>query len=231
MVIISEDANEPPEPSSGSRTGNSNSTSDNRAPQVDGPPGTPADLPVAHLRVEDSRAAPDEKSWIPAPTANQSVDVKSLASNSSESLSSTFASRNLPPYTSAEGSNTVIGIDDLAGETPAYATKPAVVADRLQTNLQNGLSDQEAQRRLAENGPNRLESKGGVSVWGVLLRQVSNSLTLVWKSLIFLLLFCFSLDKVCLSGQTSHQQLKRLLLRRCNTLSVSMIMNSPARSP
>lgn len=53
------------------------------------------------------------------------------------------------------------------------------VATYLEANLEDGLSTQDAQSRLARNGPNKLEGDEGVGVWRVLVRQVSNSLTLV----------------------------------------------------
>jgi Na+-exporting ATPase len=47
------------------------------------------------------------------------------------------------------------------------------------TIISNGLSGTEAALRLERDGPNTVREMEGVSVWGVLLRQVSNSLTLV----------------------------------------------------
>lgn len=49
----------------------------------------------------------------------------------------------------------------------------------LDTDLSNGLSHTEAARRLADHGPNRIEAAKGLSAWKILLRQVSNSLTVV----------------------------------------------------
>jgi P-type Na+/K+ transporter len=43
----------------------------------------------------------------------------------------------------------------------------------------NGLSREEASARLQRDGPNKVEGAKGLSVWKILLRQVSNSLTLV----------------------------------------------------
>ncbi|KAL2157262.1 hypothetical protein VTH06DRAFT_6302 [Thermothelomyces fergusii] len=49
----------------------------------------------------------------------------------------------------------------------------------FETNVDNGLDGSEAARRLQHHGPNKVEGAKGLSVWTILLRQVSNSLTLV----------------------------------------------------
>lgn len=43
----------------------------------------------------------------------------------------------------------------------------------------NGLSTSEAEKRLQLHGANKLEGAGQVSIWEILLRQISNSLTIV----------------------------------------------------
>ena len=63
--------------------------------------------------------------------------------------------------------------------TDAHCFTPGEVAASLGTSLENGLSAEDAAERLARDGPNKLEGEAGVGVWRVLLRQVSNSLTLV----------------------------------------------------
>jgi len=55
---------------------------------------------------------------------------------------------------------------------------PAVVG-LLSSHLENGLAPAEAARRLQQHGPNKVEGAKGLSLWTILLRQVSNSLTLV----------------------------------------------------
>ncbi|KAJ5925520.1 ATPase P-type K/Mg/Cd/Cu/Zn/Na/Ca/Na/H-transporter [Penicillium verhagenii] len=61
----------------------------------------------------------------------------------------------------------------------AHLLDPVDIASFLQTDLQNGLSTSEACLRLQQDGPNTVQEVTGVSVWGILLRQVSNSLTIV----------------------------------------------------
>ncbi|CAG8975453.1 hypothetical protein HYALB_00004767 [Hymenoscyphus albidus] len=53
------------------------------------------------------------------------------------------------------------------------------VAAFLEVDTKNGLSTDEAEKRLQIHGPNSLEGAGQVSIWEILLRQVSNSLTIV----------------------------------------------------
>ncbi|KAI1341332.1 potassium/sodium eff [Xylariaceae sp. FL0016] len=50
---------------------------------------------------------------------------------------------------------------------------------RLETSIQHGLTSTEAARRLDEHGKNVVSAAQGLSVWKILLRQVSNSLTIV----------------------------------------------------
>ncbi|KAI1177044.1 hypothetical protein F4777DRAFT_587460 [Nemania sp. FL0916] len=49
----------------------------------------------------------------------------------------------------------------------------------LVTNAKHGLSHSEAARRLAKDGLNNVKAAKGLSAWKILLRQVSNSLTVV----------------------------------------------------
>ncbi|KAI0836487.1 potassium/sodium eff [Hypoxylon sp. FL0890] len=49
----------------------------------------------------------------------------------------------------------------------------------LKTDVKHGLHSREAARRLERDGPNKMEGAQGLSVWKILLRQVSNSLTMV----------------------------------------------------
>ncbi|KAH8692599.1 fungal-type putative potassium/sodium efflux P-type ATPase [Talaromyces proteolyticus] len=54
-------------------------------------------------------------------------------------------------------------------------------------DVRNGLSQNEAAARLQQIGPNKIEADKGVPMWEILLRQVTNSLTLV-----LLLTMCLS---------------------------------------
>ncbi|EEP75411.1 potassium/sodium efflux P-type ATPase [Uncinocarpus reesii 1704] len=61
----------------------------------------------------------------------------------------------------------------------AHTFAPSHIADVLGVSLQDGLSTAQAASRLERDGPNKVKSAAGISMWKILLRQVSNSLTLV----------------------------------------------------
>ncbi|KAI7247609.1 hypothetical protein KC335_g18823, partial [Hortaea werneckii] len=63
--------------------------------------------------------------------------------------------------------------------TLAHTLASGQVAEQLETNVERGLTTQEATERLRQYGHNKLETSGGVSWWRILIRQVSNSLTFV----------------------------------------------------
>lgn len=67
-------------------------------------------------------------------------------------------------------------------DQPAYRLPAGEVAQLLDTNVERGLSKQEAKRRHGVVGDNALEGGEGVSIWKVLIRQVANALTLVRSS-------------------------------------------------
>jgi Na+-exporting ATPase len=51
--------------------------------------------------------------------------------------------------------------------------------NHLLTFIRHGLQSEEAAERLSKDGPNAVEGTEGLSLWKILLRQISNSLTLV----------------------------------------------------
>ncbi|RDW58038.1 potassium efflux P-type ATPase [Coleophoma cylindrospora] len=53
------------------------------------------------------------------------------------------------------------------------------ISQKLNVDVQYGLRTEDAIYRLGRDGPNRLRGTEGTSVWRILMRQVSNSLTLV----------------------------------------------------
>lgn len=53
------------------------------------------------------------------------------------------------------------------------------VASQLATDPDNGLSEQEAQSRLAKFGLNELQGGGGVSAGRILMKQIFNAMVLV----------------------------------------------------
>ncbi|KAG2008873.1 calcium-transporting ATPase [Coprinopsis cinerea AmutBmut pab1-1] len=69
---------------------------------------------------------------------------------------------------------------DFFSVTPkSHTLTPARLAEDLGTSLTDGLSRNEAARRLATYGENVLEGDGGISIWKVLIGQLANALTVV----------------------------------------------------
>ncbi|KAL5002891.1 hypothetical protein BDV10DRAFT_156509 [Aspergillus recurvatus] len=69
---------------------------------------------------------------------------------------------------------------DLLGSADhAHIISPSSLSAILDVDLQHGLSNEEASSRLARDGPNSVKEMEGLSAWKILLRQVSNSLTLI----------------------------------------------------
>ncbi|KAI0969611.1 hypothetical protein F4678DRAFT_165914 [Xylaria arbuscula] len=69
--------------------------------------------------------------------------------------------------------------DDVCGLRAPHTLPIDQLEHLLETDASNGLSHTEAARRLEEYGPNRVKAAKGLSLWKILLRQVSNSLTVV----------------------------------------------------
>ncbi|KAJ5648638.1 ATPaseP-typeK/Mg/Cd/Cu/Zn/Na/Ca/Na/H-transporter [Penicillium lividum] len=64
----------------------------------------------------------------------------------------------------------------------AHSFEPADIASFLDTDLHHGLTTSEALLRLERKGPNAVQEITGISVWGILLRQISNSLTIDYRA-------------------------------------------------
>lgn len=62
---------------------------------------------------------------------------------------------------------------------PAHSLPYQVVLEELSTKLDEGLTPDEAARRLQTYGPNKLDEGEGVSVVKILVRQVANAMMLV----------------------------------------------------
>ena len=56
---------------------------------------------------------------------------------------------------------------------------PAEIASSLQTHLQRGLQEAEAQKRLEEYGENRLETKSRLSPWKIFISGFADFMVLV----------------------------------------------------
>ncbi|KAH7051338.1 potassium/sodium efflux P-type ATPase [Macrophomina phaseolina] len=96
------------------------------------------------------------------------------------------------PLTSAP--STAASTDDgkeSSGFKNAHTVPAATVAQVLGVDPQNGLTRAEAAARLERDGLNKVEGAKGLSLWKILLRQVSNSLTLV---LVIVMALSFGID-------------------------------------
>lgn len=62
---------------------------------------------------------------------------------------------------------------------PAHTLPWEAVIKELTTGLDEGLTPDEASRRLQQYGPNKLDEGEGVSVVKILVRQVANAMMLV----------------------------------------------------
>jgi Na+-exporting ATPase len=62
---------------------------------------------------------------------------------------------------------------------PGHTLPYEVVLKELGTGLDEGLTPDEASRRLQQYGPNKLDEGEGVSVLKILIRQVANAMMLV----------------------------------------------------
>ncbi|TPX18619.1 uncharacterized protein E0L32_002476 [Thyridium curvatum] len=73
----------------------------------------------------------------------------------------------------------------------AHILQVAQLAERARTDLEDGLAQAEAARRLEQDGPNKVEGAQGLSVWKIFMRQISNSLTIV---LLITMVLSFAID-------------------------------------
>lgn len=109
-------------------------------------------------------------------TNELSSSETAATSNAASSNSSTIA-------VDAQTPDTVIDIasSDVYDGLNPHTVDANEVAQALGVHLTSGLSTAVAKEKLQKNGPNKLTSDGGITWYGVLMRQVSNSLTLVCK--------------------------------------------------
>lgn len=120
-------------------------------------------------------------------TRNDSPGLKSQDLSKSTTTTATPALSSDAPKVST---NEKITIQPATSDADAQqnrgpvATEPHTVPvsqleEHLETSLQHGLSSDEATRRLGQDGPNKVEGAKGLSLWKILVRQVSNALTAV----------------------------------------------------
>ncbi|KAK4231880.1 hypothetical protein QBC38DRAFT_464814 [Podospora fimiseda] len=96
-----------------------------------------------------------------------------------------------------EGRGSTTSTPTLLTPESAHTLTVPDVCSLLDTDPQNGIDDAEAARRLEQHGPNKVEGAKGLSLWTILLRQVSNSLTLV---LVITMVLSFAIDDMIEGG-------------------------------
>lgn len=62
---------------------------------------------------------------------------------------------------------------------PAHTAEPEKVLEALAVDPENGLSDDEVQKRIAEYGPNRIKPPPKASLGKIFFRQVANAMTVI----------------------------------------------------
>jgi magnesium-transporting ATPase (P-type) len=72
---------------------------------------------------------------------------------------------------------------------PSHCLPYDVVIRELSTNIDEGLTKEEAQRRLQVYGPNQLEEGEGISIIKILIRQIANAMILVKRFISFSIYF------------------------------------------
>lgn len=60
-----------------------------------------------------------------------------------------------------------------------HTAEPSKVLTALAANQQNGLSEDEAAKRLGEYGPNRIKPPKKPSIFAITMRQIGNAMTVV----------------------------------------------------
>lgn len=75
--------------------------------------------------------------------------------------------------------------EHLSLSSPAYLLTAEEIVQQLATDTDNGLSEEEAQRRITKYGLNELEAGDGVSAFKILMGQIFNAMVLVTLIYIF----------------------------------------------
>lgn len=78
-----------------------------------------------------------------------------------------------------EGPGHVSGQANSPMTAPAHSLTYEQVLEELNTNLIDGLTDEEAKRRLEEHGRNEFGEQKGVQPIKIFIGQIANALTLV----------------------------------------------------
>jgi hypothetical protein len=113
--------------------------------------------------------------------ASPGQDLPPLTKNVSSATTVTSASPNssfTAVGTLTDETTIEVLADPYDGKNP-HAVDAEAVAATLGVDFASGLKTADAKEKLMRDGPNKLTGDGGTTWYGVLIRQVSNSLTLV----------------------------------------------------
>ncbi|SMQ53206.1 unnamed protein product [Zymoseptoria tritici ST99CH_3D7] len=142
--------------------------------------------PVASSFDVESHSTPHQHGGgLPAPDDSGNVDDPPPIPSAGSSSVGSVLLKNEKDVDGARRTNnsSIISIDPNDGTSEIHARAHALPADTvasiLGTDTDNGLSTTEVAHRQEHYGSNRLQTSGSVIWWRILLRQVSNSLTLV----------------------------------------------------
>lgn len=136
-------------------------------------------------------ASPDVEESTEPPICGSNEDLSSLsrpqpATIRVDSLQEfkAAAATTLSQSTTTTTAVTADDYDEQNAHVYAHTLPAHQVALHLRVDVDHGLSSAEAASRLERDGPNKVKSAEGVSVWEILLRQVSNSLTVVRSAVV-----------------------------------------------
>ncbi|KAF8247934.1 hypothetical protein K440DRAFT_627872 [Wilcoxina mikolae CBS 423.85] len=131
---------------------------------------------VYSIRVRDYGASPSSSGDDLHVATSSSYEIGSETAATSDAASSN--SSTIAVDASYGGTVIDVSLDGYDGKNP-HTVEASAVAAVLGVTLASGLKTADAKQKLHQEGPNKLTGDEGITWYGVLLRQVSNSLTLV----------------------------------------------------
>lgn len=181
---VPDEANEPPEPPPHS-TAASITVPNHPGEQLSHSSGLHQNGgPVGSFEATPEARTPSQAVSVPPSTSQEAINAGTISydyATAGQAPQSSVQSKYSPAGTtvvSTGNNSTVAKAGQFTGDNAHYFA-PTEVASYLGVDLKNGLATKVAEERLARDGPNKLEGDEGIGIWRVLVRQVSNSLTLV----------------------------------------------------
>jgi len=136
------------------------------------PPGTVNQADHHHINSNNNNTSSLDPGLAPARLHRSTVSsaAPTIVASPSENEKSPL------PYSAAVPSTDAVVA--IVSNEP-HTRNPAELETLLKTSIQHGLTSSDAARRLEQDGPNKVEGAKGLSLWTILVRQVSNALTMV----------------------------------------------------